>query len=210
MKTLQLVAENLGQRFGRRVLFRRLSFTVSGGASLAVTGANGSGKSTLLRILCGVLSPTTGTVTLHMDGALVPTEEHPLQAGLVAPYLNVYDGFSARENLQFIARLRRIRDATRRIEAVLETVELSRRADEPVATFSSGMKQRVKYAAACLSSPAMLLLDEPSTNLDAAGLAMVRRIVESQQKDGRIVVIATNDPDEASSCDQVIRIEDYL
>lgn len=210
MKTLQLVAENLGQRFGRRVLFRRLSFSIPGGRSLAVTGANGSGKSTLIRILCGVLTPTAGSLMLRKDGIIVSPEDHTLQAGLVAPYLNVYDGFSARENLQFLARLRRLPDAARQIDSILELVELSHRADEPVATFSSGMKQRVKYAAACLTSPAMLLLDEPSTNLDAAGLAMVRRIVEAQREAGRIVVIATNEAAEASTCDQSIRIEDYL
>ena len=112
---LQLVAEGLGKRFGRRVLFRNLSFTVQGGQTLAVTGANGAGKSTLLRILAGLMRPTKGTVTLMQNGKSLPAEAHPLCTGLVAPYLNVYDGFSARENLDFLARARSALHQERRV-----------------------------------------------------------------------------------------------
>lgn len=205
----RLVADNLGKRFGRRVLFRKLSFDLEGGQTLAVTGANGSGKSTLLKILAGVLRPTKGTVALQCDGQVLSSEEHPLCTGLVAPYLNVYDGFSARENLAFLAQARRLANAAESIEAVLEQVDLAARADDLVATYSSGMKQRVKYAAALLAEPSLLLLDEPTANLDAAGLAMVARIVAYQREAERLLIIATNVPAEAEKCDRVISVEDY-
>ncbi|HMB89953.1 MAG TPA: ATP-binding cassette domain-containing protein [Rhodothermales bacterium] len=206
---LQLVADGLGKRFGRRVLFRNLSFMLRGGQTLAVTGANGAGKSTLLRILAGVMRPTKGTVALTRRGRALPGEEHPLRTGLVAPYLNVYDGFSACENLQFLARARQLPEAPERIEAVLEMVALASRADDLVGTYSSGMKQRVKYAAALLAEPWLLLLDEPSANLDAAGLDMVERVMAHQREAGRILVIATNIAAEAEQGDTVIRIEDF-
>ncbi len=205
----RLVAENLGKRYGRRVLFRKLSFALEGGRALAVTGANGAGKSTLLKILAGVLRPTKGVVALHRNGQVLPDEAHPLQTGLVAPYLNVYDGFTARENLAFLAQARRLSQAVDRIETALAQVDLTPRADDLVGTYSSGMKQRVKYAAALLAEPPLLLLDEPTANLDAAGLAMVERIMAHQQETGQLLIVATNVAAEAAKCDDVIRIEDY-
>ncbi|HET6568922.1 MAG TPA: heme ABC exporter ATP-binding protein CcmA [Rhodothermales bacterium] len=205
----QIIVQNLGKHFGRRVVFRRLSFSVSAGEVLAVTGANGSGKSTLLRMLAGVLGPSKGSIRLERDGEAVPDEQRPLATGLVAPYLNVYDGLTARENLQFIARARHARGWTERIEQTLDFVGLSCRADERVATYSSGMKQRIKFAAALLTRPPLLLLDEPSSNLDPAGIAMVERAIVRQRTEGGLLVLATNDREEAEKCDRVIRIEDF-
>jgi len=204
---MHLEASDVGMRYGRRVLFRRLSFRLEAGRSLAVTGANGAGKSTLLRILAGVLTPRAGTVHLHVDGEQVPDEDRPLHAGLVAPYLNVYDGFSARENLAFLAQARRLPGHRARIREVLDLVGLDGREDDLVGTYSSGMKQRVKYAAALLAAPPLLLLDEPSANLDAAGLAMVDRVMAHQCEAGRLLVVATNAAAEAARCDDALRIE---
>lgn len=207
--SVRLDAEHLGHRFGPRVLFRELSLSVRAGRSLAVTGANGSGKSTLLRILAGVLRPTAGRVRLTAAGRRIPGDERPRCTGLVAPYLHLYDGFSARENLAFLARVRRLPDAEVRIAAVLDRVGLAARAADPVAAFSSGMQQRLKYAAALLAEPPLLLLDEPAVALDAEGLAMVRDVQARWREAGRLLVVATNRPEEAARCDEKISVEDF-
>lgn len=204
-----LDVDAIGHRFGRLVLFRQLSFSLDGGHSLAITGANGSGKSTLLRILAGVLTPTRGTVTLTVGGQAVPREERPLHTGLVAPYVNVYDGLSARENLAFLAEARQLAGADDRIAAALDRVGLADRADDLVGTYSSGMKQRVKYAAAGLTEPPLLLLDEPSANLDAAGLDMVDAVMAHQRAADALLVVATNVAAEADRCDRALCVEDY-
>jgi heme exporter protein A len=204
-----LTVDQIGHHFGRLLLFRDLSVTLRGGETLAVTGANGSGKSTLLRILAGLLTPRAGTVTLTVEGEAIPDEEHPLRSGLVAPAVGVYEELTARENLRFLARARRLQGSTQRINAVLDRVGLSDRADDRVGTYSSGMQQRVKYAAALLAAPPLLLLDEPSANLDAAGREMVERIVHEQRERDRLLVVATNRPDEAERHDGLLHIENH-
>lgn len=176
---------------------------------LVVEGANGSGKSTLLRMLAGVLTPSAGSIALEINGHTAKREEHPLQVGLVAPYLNLYDAFTPRENLAFITRARRMPNAEDAIDEMLSIVQLTDRADDPLSVFSSGMKQRVKYAAALLVKPKLLLLDEPGVNLDAAGMEMVDRVIRYQLDHERMLVIATNDEQEAARFERRIRIEDF-
>lgn len=202
----RLSADGLAKRFGRRVLFRDLGFEVGPGEALAVTGPNGSGKSTLLQIVAGVQRPTAGAVRLSLDGTEVPAEVRPLRVGLAAPYLQVYEAFAARENLAFLARARRLPNAAARIEDVLARVGLDGRGDDPVRTYSSGMKQRVRLAAALLAQPALLLLDEPTSNLDAPGRAVVEEVVAAQRAAGGAVLIATNVEHEAGLCEREVRL----
>lgn len=203
---IQLSTKGLGQQFGRLVLFREMEVTLHGGESVAVTGANGSGKSTLLRILLGLLTPTVGEVQLQVDAEAVPRADRARKMGLVAPYLGVYDALSARENLAFLAQARRVSDPDRRIAAVLDRVGLAARADDLVDTYSSGMRQRVKVAAALLHRPPVLLLDEPSTNLDAPGREMVQAVQDEHLRRGGLLVVATNRASEAKERDRIIDI----
>ena len=204
-----LTVDQVGHYFGPLLLFRDLSVSLSGGETLAVTGANGAGKSTLLRILAGVLTPRHGTVTLTVEGEPLPAEEHPLRTGLVAPAVGIYEELSARETLRFLARARRLNGANRRIDTVLDRVGLAARADDRVGTYSSGMQQRVKYAAALLADPVLLLLDEPVANLDAAGRDMVDALVRDWRAQDRLLVVATNRPGEADRHDRRLRIGDH-
>lgn len=202
----RLVADGLAKRFGRRVLFRDLGFEMGPGEALAVTGPNGSGKSTLLRIVAGVQRPTAGTLRLWLGGEAVAAEARPLRVGLAAPDLQVYEAFSARENLAFLARARRLPGAEARIEAVLERVGLGGRGEEAVRTFSSGMRQRLRLATALLAEPALLLLDEPTATLDAPGRAVVEAVVAAQRAAGGAILLATNAGHEAALCEREIRL----
>jgi heme exporter protein A len=204
MPAARLSADALTMRFGRRVLFRDLSFEAVAGEPLAVVGANGSGKSTLLKLLAGVLTPAAGAVHLHVDGREVAAEELPHCVGFVAPYLQLYEPFSARENLRFLAAARRLPDAPARIAAALDRVGLAARADDRLATYSTGMRQRLRLAAALLHAPPVLLLDEPSSTLDAAGRALVADLVTTA--DG-VVIVATNDEAEAALCPRAVSLD---
>ena len=206
---IHLRVERLGHRFGQRILFRKMDWVFEGGTTTAVTGSNGSGKSTLIRILAGLMRPTKGVVTLSVNGTLVAEDVRPLQCGMVAPYLNVYDGFSPRENLGFLAAARGMGRNHPAIDAALERVQLTDRADDPVSTFSSGMLQRVRLACATLADPPVLLLDEPTATLDESGISVVRHIIDEATRRGNVVIVATNEADEAAACQFTLSVESF-
>ncbi|HTP13498.1 MAG TPA: ATP-binding cassette domain-containing protein, partial [Bacteroidota bacterium] len=119
---------------------------------------------------------------------------------------NLYDEFSATENLFLLMRIRGVRD--RRvdlIEALLKRFNLWNRRDDAVRGYSTGMKQRLKYIFALMHSPALLILDEPTTNLDEDGIKVVEEIV-GEQKRSSLLIVATNDAAEAGWCDKVIKL----
>jgi heme exporter protein A len=137
----------------------------------------------------------------------VGIEEFKHYIGFVSPYLNLYDEFTALENLQLLSRIRATTQQNEvRLKELLNIVNLWQRRDDLVSTFSSGMKQRLKYAFALLHNPIVLILDEPTSNLDEEGVKFVQRIVKQQKEEG-ILVVATNNKEEASWCAQEIHME---
>ena len=207
--TAVLTAERIGHRFGQRVLFRNVSLLVSGGNMLAVTGPNGSGKSTMIQILAGLMRPVAGKVSLNVAGKVIPPDQHLFHTGFVAPYLGVYEELTALENIKFVADVRGLPSDRERILEVLDSVEMASRGDDQVNTFSSGMKQRLRIALAILADPSVLFLDEPTVNLDAPGKDLSKKIVEGFLSRGKVVVVASNAPEEYQSANQVINIPDH-
>jgi heme exporter protein A len=161
------------RRFGRLAVLGGVSASVAAGEVLLVTGRNGSGKSTLLRCLAGLLAPDSGTIDYSEDGAPLDAAARRRRVGLVAPDLAFYGELTAAENLAFFSRLRGI--GRERGDELLRRLELP--PDRPAAALSSGMRQRLRWAWALLHRPRLLLLDEPFQNLDAAGVAIVRRLL---------------------------------
>ncbi len=201
-----LKADQLSHRFGRRVTgVDGLAFVWEGPGAVAVTGANGSGKSTLLRILAGLLRPTSGSTTLHVGGRELAPGSRRAALGLVTPDLAFYEEFSALENLLFAGECRRLADPAEAARAVLERVGLAARARDRVASYSSGMKQRLRLAFALLHEPPLLLLDEPGGHLDDAGRDAVREVVRHQATHG-LVLIATNDPQEVQLAERRLEL----
>lgn len=201
---LLLEARGVGHAFGTRLLFKDLNFRLAPGHSLAITGKNGSGKSTLLRILAGLLTPLRGSVSCMVAEQRLQPAERLGHMGYVAPYLHVYEELTARENLEFVCTTAGRDPAS--IPHALRFVGLGGREDERVETFSSGMIQRVKYAAVVALRPPLLFLDEPTANLDASGSEMVQSLLRTHTQNGGIAVVATNEPDEVLWCDARIDI----
>jgi len=206
MPELIFQAKDLTKTFSRRRIFSGISFVLGKSDSLAITGKNGSGKTTLLKILAGVLSPSRGSTEILSDGSRIKDADRFLYLGLVSPYLQLYDEFTAWENLDIFRKVRDSRVPESRLDALLERVRLSDRKGDPVRTYSSGMKQRLKYAFALIHDPPVLLLDEPASNLDREGISTVYGIIEEQKKKG-IVIIATNDAEDLKYSNRIIDLD---
>lgn len=206
MSSLNLTVERLTKEFNRRTIFRDISFSLSNGQSLAITGKNGSGKSTLVKILCGVLSPTKGTIEYIADGKKLKPDDVKHSLGLVSPYLQLYDEFTGLENLLVLSNIRSNSVPVKaRAVQLLEQFGLGKRQDDYLRTYSSGMRQRLKYAFALLHQPVFLILDEPTSNLDVEGVELVKQVVE-EQKRRAILIVATNDAIEASWCEKQVHL----
>ncbi|RLD14097.1 hypothetical protein DRI50_05930 [candidate division KSB1 bacterium] len=203
---MKLLAKNIVKRFGNHIVLRNISFEISNGKSLAIIGSNGSGKTTLIKILANLIAPTRGSVIYQQNGQTIPREHINAHIGLVGPYLQLYQELTARENLYFFARMRNIPDYQKRIAGLMETLGLKGREDDTVKAYSSGMQQRLKYVAALLHQPDVLLVDEPRSNLDEKGIETVYRLLQ-EQKERSILIIATNDSEDLQLADQTLKVE---
>lgn len=205
-----LLAKDLKKVFNRRVVFKDISFEVKSGQVLSITGPNGSGKSTASKIICGLLTPTSGEVALMNDGKKIDRDNTHEHVGFVAPYLELYGEFTALENLQIESKARGLKwKSDDKLHEILDLVGLFNRRNDELRSFSSGMKQRLKYAAALIHEPDVIVLDEPTANLDVAGTDMVFALVDKFRKD-KIVVVATNDEKEAALGDVKVVLQKDL
>lgn len=195
----------LTRHFGERTALRDVSVAVAGGATLAVLGRNGAGKSTLLRVLATLLRAHGGEAIVL--GEPLPRRAHALRArvGYLGHEPLLYRDLSGRENLLYHARLHRIEAA--RVEEVLESVQMARRADDPVRSLSRGMVQRLAICRAVLHRPALLLLDEPRANLDPGAAELVEPLIGGGA--GLTRVITSHDPQAAlAEADVVLALHD--
>jgi len=192
---LKLEAQNLAKHFGTRKVFDNINISLEAGQSLAVVGPNGSGKTTLLKVIIGLVYPSRGDVTFSKNGRKLEFEQYRKYLSLVAPYFSLYDSLTAGENLRFFAKVSgHVIKRTEQHE-LLQQVGLEGRGDDFVSSYSTGMKQRLKYAVAMLKRPKILLVDEPGTNLDESGKEMAANLL-NRLRDDSIIIIATNDKKE--------------
>ena len=209
---LQIEARGLGRRYGRQWIFRHLSYSFAPGTATAVLGPNGAGKSTLLSILAGQLLPTEGQVSYEWahSGKQLPVAEVPRQLAYCAPYLELPEEFTLLELLAFHTRLKPLRLGVSAADLV-DIMYLRKARHQAVRTFSSGMKQRLKLGLALYASTPLLLLDEPTTNLDATGAAWyLEHVAEARRADpARVLLVSSNVPAEYGFCEATVRITDF-
>jgi heme exporter protein A len=197
----------LRRDYGERPALAGVDVSLGPGESLLVLGPNGSGKTTLLRILATLLRPSGGEARVF--GAALPRDAWKVRGriGLLGHDALLYRDLSGRENLRFQARLHGLRGAAAeaRISALLAAVGMERRADDRVAELSAGMRQRIAACRCVLHEPDLLLLDEPDSNLDAAGRELVGQLIGPAP--GRTRVLVSHDPERhRGEADQVLEL----
>jgi heme exporter protein A len=190
-----VAAVGVGRHYGRRRALTDISFTARQGDVIGLLGPNGAGKSTLLAILGTLLAASTGRVDYGTRTAAEAGPDLRARIGMLGHDLFLYPELTARENLIFFGRLYGLPDAAARAAAALDRAGLAARADEPVSSFSRGMRQRAALERALLHQPRLLLLDEPFTGLDqTSAAALVVRLREEQAR-GVVTILATHDLD---------------
>jgi heme exporter protein A len=170
-----------------------ISFEALSGRTLVITGPNGVGKSTLLRCLVGLDRPSSGRLTWLEESGAWGAAESRSRLGFLSPELALYEELTAGENLAFFARLRGWDQERADAARLLGRVGLGGREGDRVSDYSSGMKQRLKWAFALMGEPAALVLDEPGVTLDADGFALASSLVREARDRGALVIVATND-----------------
>ncbi len=208
---------NVGKRFNREWIFRRCTYQFEPAKKYAITGPNGSGKSTLLQVIAGAILHNEGVIeykngqqtTNLSNGVLAKlnNEQHYTYISIAAPYLELIEEMTAKEMLEFHSKFKPLLPSAS-TEDILKIVGLESAVNKQLRYFSSGMKQRLKLAQAFFSDTPVLLLDEPTTNLDADGIALYHTLINNYTKD-KLVIVSSNVKQEYDFCEEVIEIGKY-
>ncbi len=204
---MRITCSDAGKRFNREWIFRRFSYDFLAAHKYAITGPNGSGKSTLLQVLSSSMAVNAGKIEWYDDGNIKEPESIFQYFSLAAPYLDIIEEMTALEFLRFHNQFKQLMTGTS-IKEIIYLIGLEKAADKQIRYYSSGMKQRLKLAQAIFSDVPLLLLDEPCTNLDAAGYELYNHLVQTFCN-YKTIIVSSNDPAEYSFCDHRISIMDY-
>ncbi|HEV3222687.1 MAG TPA: ATP-binding cassette domain-containing protein [Puia sp.] len=198
---MRITLSDAGKRFNREWIFRHFDYSFFSSNAYAITGPNGSGKSTLLQFIAGALMPTEGKISYYNGSDTLVEQYFPLLS-IAAPYLETVEEMTANEFFRFHQTFKPLMPELS-IQQILERTGLQDAADKQIRYYSSGMKQRIKLAQAFFSNTPAVLLDEPTTNLDASGIRLYHELIREFCSE-RLVIVSSNYTLEYSFCKSVI------
>ena len=195
-----VVVEQLVKQFGKLRAVNKLNMTIFTGETYGLIGPNGSGKTTLIRMLVGLVRPTSGTIRIM--GERMPSAKVSPHLGYMTQLSALYLDLTAKENLQFFCNIYGLhgKEQNRRIQEILERVDLADRANDVVGNFSGGMKQRLSLACALVHQPRLAVLDEPTVGVDPELRRSFWDYFAQLNKEGVTIIVSTHHLDEASRC----------
>ena len=204
---MKISLTDAGKRFNRDWIFRHLTYEFSAGQSYAIIGPNGSGKSTLLQVLSGAMQINEGVMGFSIDNRQLSIENVYNHVSICAPYLEVVEEMTLTEFLNFHSGFKPFLSSITS-EIIISMLGLENAVDKQIRNYSSGMKQRVKLAQAIFSDVPVVLLDEPCTNLDTAGIQLYHDLINVYCR-SRMVIVSSNDEVEYGFCKARLHINDY-
>jgi ABC-type multidrug transport system ATPase subunit len=202
---ISFTLHNIGKRFNTEWIFRKINLEIHAGESYAIIGNNGSGKSTLLQVIAGAILQSEGSIEAKLQNGKVTTENLFSHISFCAPYLELIEELTADEMLEFHSKFKPLILPNTEI---LKIVNLNTATNKQIRFFSSGMKQRLKLAQAFFSNTPGIMLDEPTTNLDADGIALYHKLV-TQYLANKTIIVSSNDEVEYNFCNAKINMADY-
>ncbi len=203
----RITLQNIGRRFNRDWIFRGIDHTFESGKIYAVLGPNGSGKSTLLQVLNGSLAPSIGTINYFFEDKSVEIDDVYQHLSLAAPYLELIEEFTLAEMIDFHFKFKSYKTGIDK-DTLFELLAMPGSKNKLIKYFSSGMKQRLKLALAFCADTPLLMLDEPTSNLDTQGVDWYLSLVQ-QFAQNRLTIICSNQEHEYNFCDEQLSISDY-
>ena len=198
--------KNLGKKFNYEWIFKNLSFKFQFGDSYAIVGNNGSGKSTLLQVLAGALPPSEGKIWYEQANKQILPEEFYQYLSWASPYLELIEEMTLTEQIDFHFKMKPKSPFISSSKQLIEVLRLEQSKNKFIKNFSSGMKQRLKLGLAFYTNTPLLMLDEPTSNLDAQNIAWYREEI-SKQIGERLVIIASNQIEEYDFCKHIISLQ---
>lgn len=196
----------LSKSFGSFTAVNNITLEVNAGEIFSFLGTNGAGKTTTIKMITGVTSPSSGTARIGgYDISKSPIEAKKL-LGVIPDRPTLYEKLSGREFLYFMARIYKVKSATRRIDYLLQKYELEYKADSLIESYSHGMKQRIMLCAAQIHAPALLVIDEPTVGLDPLGAALLKESLKTLAAEGTAVFMSTHSLDFAQEISNRIAI----
>jgi ABC-type multidrug transport system ATPase subunit len=204
---VKISVENLGKKFSNEWIFRNLNYQFQIGESYTFIGANGSGKSTLLQVLSGYTPHSEGLISYTIGSQNIEIDSFYKHLVIAAPYLELIEDFTLSELLAFHIKFKPLKNNLS-IADFIDFIELPKAKNKEIKYFSSGMKQRVKLGLAFQSDCEILMLDEPTSNLDSEATNWYLRNVQEHSKN-RLLFICSNQPTEYEFCKTILNIQDY-
>ncbi len=201
-----VTVDRLEKTLGPNKVLRGISFEAHSGEIFGLLGPNGAGKTTTLRVICTLLAPDAGSVeVLGFDTRVAPREVRG-RVGVVTAEIGIYPRLTARENIAYFAELSGVvdGDVNRRVDNVLERLDMREFANQRAESLSSGQKQKVAIARAIVHDPPVLMFDEPTSNLDVLASREIREFMVEAKGRGKCVIFSTHVLHDAERlCDRV-------
>jgi ABC-type multidrug transport system ATPase subunit len=205
---MKIVLSDVSRKFNKQIVFRNISYTFEQGGRYAILGGNGSGKSTLLKVISSALTVSSGKAEYYQNEQILSQDAVPFNISIAAPYLELIEELTAAEFLNFHQKLKPF-SKNLDVSAILKVLYLESSSNKEIRNFSSGMKQRLKLGTALLSQSSLVILDEPTSNLDPKGVEWYKGLV-SDYGNGKTILVGSNfSEDEMGFCTNQLELKNY-
>ncbi len=206
--SIKIDLNNIGKRFRYEWIFKGVNQSLENGYSYAILGPNGSGKSTLMKVLSGHLTPSDGAIVFNLLDKKLDTDSIYKYVAYAAPYIELIEEMTLAEIIDFHATFKPLSKNLKNRD-LIAILGFEKSIDKEIRFFSSGMKQRLKLVLSICADTPILLLDEPTTNLDAQGVEWYQDLIKTYSNKNRLTIVASNIEHDYYFCEKTMNILDY-